>query len=520
MWVAVVIAAAGLLYLAFPTYNYYFDGVAIALGVEGVGQGGSFAWLLHPHHLAYGPLVYAAYICLWKLGMGIRALLVMQLFSTAAAVGGLILFHRILRGLEVPPGPSIAGVAMLAACFNWWHSGTMPDMMMVDCLGLLAVFLLLVGVGKSLHPRAQVIAAGLVLGTGVLIHVTAALFFAPSLWLLWRSVERPSRALEAALFTIACGAVVAAAYLVVAPAILHLSARDALFWARGYLNVDPRTGYRVEYGSASPAEFLASLRVFVANLVGTRRNAGGAAALQLFFGAPIVCISVGGMVWAVARAPSERVRVAGPIFAWLTLHAAFFTWWNAGNLHFWLAALPFVCLLSVLAIWEFPARGRGALASLVLSIAACSTVIAGVAGPIRKEIQPETNRFLSVANEIAHRTGANDWIVISGVGEWEPLKVYLPYFAQRQVFTLDWQFAGPGEPHTEALARLRGRLDALSRTGKVYVASEAFSPEHDTHFAQVHGIGGTELRGALPIGKNSGAVSIVPGLELLPLHKS
>src|SRR5512140_3445674 len=151
----VLLAAFALVCLGFPSYDWYFDGLTFAMAAEGVAAGGNPAWLFHPHHLLYTPLAFAAFRVTGELGLGVRAWLVMPWLSTACAVGGLVLFHRLLVRLAVPPSGRLAALLLLAAGFGWWRYATQGDTTMPEA------FLLLALLGAALRSGAHPAVVGL-----------------------------------------------------------------------------------------------------------------------------------------------------------------------------------------------------------------------------------------------------------------------------------------------------------------------------------------------------------------------
>src|SRR2546428_7365711 len=84
-----------LIYLSFPTRNYYWDGISFAQTIEDAQ--GLHPSLIHPSHLIYNVVGYLFYRVIRLVGIDIRALTALQLMSSVlSAMCAFVLFH-ILR---------------------------------------------------------------------------------------------------------------------------------------------------------------------------------------------------------------------------------------------------------------------------------------------------------------------------------------------------------------------------------------------------------------------------------------
>jgi len=492
-----LLAAFALVCLGFPSYDWYFDGLTFAMAAEGVAAGGNPAWLFHPHHLLYTPLAFAAYRAAGAVGLGVRAWLVMQWLSTAGAVGGLWLFHRLLLRLEVPAPSRLAGLVLLAASFGWWRYATQGDTTLPEAALLLAL------IAAVLRPGAAPVAVGLLQAAAILVHESAVVFLPAAGWALWRLRPRARRAAAVAVFLGVAGGTTAAAYLAVAGLVLGIAdARGLLGWLSGYFGADARTGYAADYAGWAPGNVVASAHAWMEAFTGAWPGPAGVASWAWHAGAAacaaaILVLAVRGAARGLAaNAPRDRRTLVEVLLVWLAAHAVFFTWWKPGHARFWVLALPGWALLAALGMGPAtPARRRAAASAATIPwIVASSLVVIVGLGPFRHEANPACNRFLPVADSVTASTPADATIVISGVGDWTPLKAYLPYVARRRMLILDWQFADKTVPPARALAALEGRLRALAAGRSLYWLSEAADPGLDAHYRARHGIAGADLR--------------------------
>src|SRR5262245_49352370 len=107
-----------MLYLSFPTKNYYWDGISFATSIENSTQFNSS--LIHPHHLLYNVFGFVVYRLTGLLGFHLRAVEVLQLTNCILSVCCAVLLARfMLRVLK-----SYLVTALLVAAFSfsstWW----------------------------------------------------------------------------------------------------------------------------------------------------------------------------------------------------------------------------------------------------------------------------------------------------------------------------------------------------------------------------------------------------------------
>ncbi|HXG63724.1 MAG TPA: hypothetical protein VNO70_01370, partial [Blastocatellia bacterium] len=167
-----IVVSVAIVYLATPTANYYWDGITFALQIEKVARGERGpALLFHQNHLLYSVIGYLFYRAAHAVGVGIRALDLLQLVNSvigAIAVGACFrLAGQVTRNLYA------AAIASLALAFSavWWKLATDVNAYIPTLLLLLACAGNLLG----LKPRWYV--AGLLLAAAMLLHQLAALFF-------------------------------------------------------------------------------------------------------------------------------------------------------------------------------------------------------------------------------------------------------------------------------------------------------------------------------------------------------
>ena len=503
---AVSILAFAVIFISYPTYDYFFDDLTFAMAIEGVAAGGNPAWLLHPHHLLFSPLIYFLYTLAQAAGIHVRSLLVMQVFTSLVAAAGLWFFAGILDKLRFDRNASLAGMVLLGSLYNYWHLGTMGDNLVPACVTGIALMWFLTRNPRPGNIGRYAIAAGLIMSFGILMHQTAAVFFPAAVFIIWRKCRPAHRTTACAVFFLTAAAVTAFFYLAAGIFVAGLrTPSEFLGWILGYFGKDPRTGYMVSYSSLQISNITAAGEAWFQSLFGYWPFPEGAAKLAWLTGA---LLSVALFLWCITRAVLAKTHRAGPesiflkgVLVWIVAHALFFLWWSPGLSRFWILSLPGWCLLTMVGA-RVITRHRILLGAFAWFLVVLVEAVVFSAAALH-EMRPSSNRFLPMARQLAEETPDDATIVISGVGKFTALKAYVPYFARRRMLILDWQFADKSVPAEEASAALLERIAALRKRGPVYLLSEAVAPDLDRHFREIHGVSLGKLRKALkPDGMN------------------
>ena len=203
----VLLIALVLIYLAFPTKNYYWDGIAFAQSIEDAP--GLDSSLLHPNHLIYNLVGYVFYRGLRAFGFNIRALSALQILNGAlGAICALILFRILKRALS---SVYLATTLTLLFAFSatWWKFATDADSYVASILFLLFSFYLILPGNRS---RPFLVA--LTFSAAMLFHQLAVLFYPVAVaGLFLQSVSKgKQRFLDPLKFTLVSFTITAAAY--------------------------------------------------------------------------------------------------------------------------------------------------------------------------------------------------------------------------------------------------------------------------------------------------------------------
>jgi hypothetical protein len=170
-----------LIYLSLPTANYYWDGIGYAYSIEHVQNSD----LLHPNHLLYGPLGYAAWQTAQVLAPEARALRTLQTLSALFGAAAVAIFYLILISLFKSVYVATCLAFTLAFSGTWWKFATDADSYIPATFFLLLALLL-----ASAETRPRPVWVGCAHAAAMLLHELAALFAPALLLALWYQAQQ------------------------------------------------------------------------------------------------------------------------------------------------------------------------------------------------------------------------------------------------------------------------------------------------------------------------------------------
>ena len=204
----IVFPAILLIYLLFPTKNYYWDGVFFAQVIE---QAGRFhPTLLHPNHLIYNVVGYALYRVSQGLGFQLRALELLQIVNSVVSVVAALLLYRILRLVIDSRYLRWCLVLMFAFSATWWKFSTDANAYIPSVFFLLLAFSFVL---PPARPRPWLVT--LVFVIAVCFHQLAVFYypvFALGLWWQAQPLDRNRGRLSVLLFCVLSPTLALAAY--------------------------------------------------------------------------------------------------------------------------------------------------------------------------------------------------------------------------------------------------------------------------------------------------------------------
>jgi hypothetical protein len=159
-----------LIYLAFPTKNYYYDGIFFARSIEEANSLQSS--LIHPNHLLYTPIGYLAYRLTQTLSFTFRAIQVLQVLNSVASVLSAYVLFRIARETFQSRYLAWCVTFLFAFSATWWRFSIDADAYVISVLFLLIAFYL---IQPTRAPRPLLLIATFSLA--VFSHQLAVLFY-------------------------------------------------------------------------------------------------------------------------------------------------------------------------------------------------------------------------------------------------------------------------------------------------------------------------------------------------------
>ncbi len=322
-------------YLTTLTHVHTFDALSYVLDVDRK----HWTDVLHPHHLAYGPLGSLIHSVLHSIGIGGSVLVPLQVVNALAGASGVALFCALVQRVTRRVDLALCGALLLGSSYAYWYYAVEVEVYAVAALFLIVCLWLMVEVLQrpGLSYRLYM-ALGCVQGMAVLFHQTNVLLCVPITLALVLGARRfsagvpvPSlRLFVAYIGPFAC--VTVGSYIVVGFGIYGLrSWATFVEWMMFYA----RTGW---WGGAITYEKWADLG---RGLSDTLAQPGGA-----LFG----LLLVGLLVLYLRRLLAGYACLVAVLFVWLACYGAFFMWWEPDNVEFWVASLPPFVLLLMLAL--------------------------------------------------------------------------------------------------------------------------------------------------------------------------
>jgi hypothetical protein len=476
-WLLILFVFLGAVYLALPTAHHSFDAVAYALDVEHAVVTGSSERLWHDYHILYNPLGYALY----TLGRpaGLHPLMTMQMGN---ALAGALVATFLAALLHARTGSRLlaaSGGLALGLCGSFWYYSSNAEPYVISVLCLIGFLAWLPLDEETPHPVRNLVLSAMAFGLAVGFHLSVVVLAPVAVLFLLLPRPRAQALRRAALFAAVAGALIAAPYLYKwahVPRADRLSGFEGI-WTDFFSPANPTTELHFLARSYDPAaEYVGLLRGFAPSAAGD----GGAvpwSALYLFPVA-LTCAALAG-AWRPVRSGRRKDLLAIVCFVTMLL---FFASYNLGDMKFTVFLAFFLVTAAIPSLGDLAADRPGARRYLWLL--PLMVVLLG-AGNFVRFIQPwsrdEGNPDLLEALLIRENTGPNDGVILVGTGARNNLKVYVPYFGEREVIILDFLFNSKVLPREESFARVRHRVESIeARGGTVWVIADAVEKGPDT----------------------------------------
>jgi len=445
--------AIPLLYFIFLPVSYSFDGTVFSQMLRYGLMKHKWLDIGQVHHLLYFPLTYWLYRALHALfGYRVLEFFHLQLISMFFSVATLFLLERMLKKLGVDMLLRLAGVAMVAFSYAFWFFSVDAEVHIPGLFFTMAgIYLLLCRKTSALSLAG---AAGCFAAAAGL-HLTNMLVFIPVLLFLlaqrssWRRLAQFGAAYASFLLFLY------GVYFLLSGTPLLKVFQNTLF------GVDRYSGYHVAFSRPiSYATVLTSLLTVKKALIAGRGMLSWA-----------IPVTVAILLLLGLRSREEGARAAARrlFLFWPLSYFLFFSWWDPGNMEFKIHVIvPLLIVTSMMLTRLKPFAGR-ALGLLLAGALLTINLVSGIA-PLA---EIANNGDYQVAMAIRRATPDNAQVLITGRFEGYGYgKIYIPYFANREVLILDWLL---GKKH--ALPDILAELSRRAAAGQpLYTLEEVAVP--------------------------------------------
>lgn len=474
----------------FTRARYYtFDSVSYAYSILRFDHTGDRFALFHPHHLLFNLTGWI----LWRFcrGFGYIGGPLEVLKTMNAVLGGIGIGLLSLTLRSVLTRSRTLAVLLpvsLGLSFGYWVCATDGRVNMASVVLTIASFYTLVLTMQS-PTRRRAVTTGAVAALAMLYHESAGLFLVVG-WLgIWMAdytqgtkvEERRIRWKLLRLYTVAWIAFTAIPYLTVGIGYLHLMSIDGFKnWAARYAILGWWWDFRILHNLRLDAYSIRKcLFTEPPGKMGTFYISHGATSFGFW---AYVCALGGwllasymGLIALPLLLKTHYRRYIAVTIAYIVVNTAFFTVWQPD---YWAFRVPTVMAASILlAIVSSHYRSKRAGPLWLMAIGAwiCLYGLSNYTLSIGPHVDPKANPYMVMAQDVRRRTGPEDLIVMPGAGFSEDDEVYIPYFGQRNVFSIHTEMAHHHEQYPQMAQALRQQM-AQSRAagGTVYILDDIY----------------------------------------------
>jgi hypothetical protein len=453
--IAAVFIAIFLFYFIFLPVSYNFDGTVFSQILRYSLRTHDWLAVVQAHHLLYFPLNYLLYRLLELLfHYQVLEFFHLQLFSMLFGLATLLVIERMLNKLGLPLWLRMLGVVALAFSIAFWQFSVDAEVHMPGVFFVAAGLYILLFRPARLVPLAGaalcfVLAAGFHLTNGLI--VATVFFYLLSKRAPWRSFAQ---------FYISY-----AGFLLILYGAYSFLIRQSVpkLLITMLFGADVYSGYHVAYAhSLSWPTWRLSLVTLKSALVSDA-------------GIPSWAVLAGILVLLTLSFRQAATGTQGlfkrAMLFWALPFFLFFTYWDPGKIEFKIHITVPLLLIATLSLYRMrPLAARLTGVSLAIGLLWINLVWG-----IKPQADIKKNTNYQIALAVGRATPANAQILITGTAAgYEYGKIYLPYFAGRDVLILDWVL-GKGHALPEILSTLKNKnrrgqpaytLDEIAVPGK------------------------------------------------------
>jgi hypothetical protein len=467
-----VIFLIALLYFRYLPMNYDFDGTVFSHHLRYALVKGDLNLDHHPHHLFYFPCNYFLYKLLHGLvGYQVLEYFHLQLFSLVFGLLTLVVVYKILIHMTGEQFFALMGVLLLAFSLGMWYYSVEAEAHMPGLFFIVSgIYWLFFKPGntKNLVLSALLfsIAAGFHLTNGLIVFSVLLVF-------IYR--KKPVMSILKFLFFYFL-------FLAVPYFIFYLTTRYNILTFFNKLvfgDKDPYAGYDISYWA--PISFdslLVSVKTIGRSILTVSTPIFSVISLLLLVSVVTVVI--------ISGQKEKNKKPYYEMLSWMLPYLLFFSYWGYNTIEFKLNVLLPLLILFVYSLSRF----RLTTFKVIIILLVVGVFIGNFYFAMLPANDPQNNKSYQLAEAIGNKTIENSLVIIAGCGTEisNYCKIYVPYFAHRNVFILDWML-GKGL----SLEDIHRVLEERSKNQSVYFFSELtdLSPAV-TSLLQNHGLGSGE----------------------------
>lgn len=463
-----VIFLIALVYFSYLPVSYDFDGTVFSQHLRYALFKGDLNLALHPHHLFYFPCSYYLYKILNSLlGYQVLEYYHLQLFSLVFGLLTLGVVYKILSHITGKQFFALMGVVLLAFSWGMWYYSVQAEVHMPGLFFIISGIYLLFF--KPVNTKNLVLSA-LLLSLAAGFHLTNGLIvFSVLLVFIYR--KSPFMSMLKFLFFYFL-------FLAVPYFIFYLTTKYNIltFFKKLVLGgKDAYAGYGVIYWQ--PISF-GSLFESLQAIGGGILKVSSPVFLVISL---LLLVSVVTFVIISVRKEKDK-KLYYEMLCWMLPYLLFFSIWSHKSIEF---KLNILLPLLILFIYSF-SRFRLTTFKFIFILLVAGVFIGNFYFAMLPENDPKINVSYQIAENIRNKTGENSLVIIAGCGTDVSMysKIYVPYFARRNVLILDWML-GRGL----SLEDIRQTLRERSKNQPVYFLSELTYLSHAvTCLLQNHGL--------------------------------
>ena len=160
------------IYLAFPTRNYYWDGITFARTIESARE---FKSLIHPSHLLYNVVGYLFFHLLQTVGLNLRAITALQTLNGLLSASAAVVFFSILKSSFRSLYLATFLTLLFGLSATWWKFSSDADAYIISVLLILISFRFILP-----HQKPRPLVVAILYAASMCFH-QLAIFFGPVL---------------------------------------------------------------------------------------------------------------------------------------------------------------------------------------------------------------------------------------------------------------------------------------------------------------------------------------------------